>query len=85
MSGTQLPNGATMVPVGDRMHVTVTPANGVFPPRVELRAPARWTPLVPMDRLRDFAETLDYDDRARLLTLLDRLAPWMQPRDRNVQ
>jgi len=74
----RLPNGATQVKVTPGgAHVYVTPANGVRPPRCEFKDKGRWTALVPLDRLRDFAnEELDAFDRAKLLTLLDALAPW---------
>lgn len=77
----RLPNGAHQIKVGDRAWIYVTPANGVFPPRAEYNDIRRWTALVPADRIREFADTeLDATDRARLLTLLDALAPWVKGR-----
>jgi len=82
----ELPNGASMIKVDQSGgHVYVTAANGHFPPRVEYSSPRRWTALVPLDRIRQFADTrLDAPDRAALLALLDVLAPWRQPRDKGV-
>lgn len=80
MSATRLPNGKYMVTVqADGAVVYVAPANGIYPPRVEFSSKKRYTPLVPMDVLRTFADNeLDAMDRAKLLTLLDSLAPWRQ-------
>lgn len=73
----QLPDGATAVKVTERMWVYVTPANGHFPPRIELTSGGRYTPCVPADRLREFADAeLDAADRTKFLNLLDQLIPW---------
>lgn len=71
-----LPNHSVEVAVtADGAVVNVRAANGVFPPRVEYCSRTRFTPLVPCDVIKGFADTLDAQDRARLLTLLDSLTP----------
>ena len=72
-----LPDQSIEVPVtADGAVVYVKPANGVFPPRVEYMSRTRFTPLVPCDSIKQFADTqLDPTDRAALLTLLDALTP----------
>lgn len=74
----RLPNGASQIKVTHNGgFIYVTPANGVYPPRCEYKDKGRWTALVPLDRLRHFADNeLDAMDRTKLLTLLDSLAPW---------
>lgn len=78
----RLPDDSTAVKVDNGMHVYVTPANGHFPPRVELSGRGRWTPLVPADRIRDAVNDMranGENDLRAVLGLLDALAPWTQP------